>query len=238
MINRIIISPPFGHYLSFKWATSVDGTYTLYRRPGLITQCIKTIRPVDGGWVNRIGFRNKGIKNVTTFNPNKIYSISGMDNTSDWHEILDYIPSNISVELNVGCPNVKQSCINTFIIERYREKFPFVSIKIPPTDKAESYIRMAHLMDLDAVHLCNTLPTDRGGESGKKLKEQSIKWISYTKWACPGLPIIGGGGIYTTQDVLDYYNAGVTYFSLGTIWFTPWRVKKVVEKINFLINKS
>ena len=53
----IYISPPFGNYISLKDCYSVAGTYTYFRRKGLIKQVLKTLRPVKGGWRNSIGLR-------------------------------------------------------------------------------------------------------------------------------------------------------------------------------------
>lgn len=40
--------------------------------------------------------------------------------------------------------------------------------------------------------------------------------------------MIAGGGIYGPQQLRQYQRAGAQHFSLATIWFTPWRVAKVV----------
>ena len=93
---------------------------------------------------------------------------------------------------------------------------------------------MADNAGFSAVHLCNTMPTPRGGQSGSMLKSLSLKWVERSKQICPNMKVIAGGGIYTPQDVIDYHNAGADYFSLATIWFTPWRVKKVVQQIKNL----
>ena len=71
----IYISPPFGNYIFLKGCTSILGTYTYFRRKGLIKQIIKTLRPVGGGWRNSIGLRNKGIINITAYDPDKVYSV-------------------------------------------------------------------------------------------------------------------------------------------------------------------
>ena len=59
----LFISPPFGNYFDFKHTTSIRGSFTLEPRTGLIGQIIKTLRYSykHGGWVNKIGLRNKGL---------------------------------------------------------------------------------------------------------------------------------------------------------------------------------
>ncbi|KKN46804.1 hypothetical protein LCGC14_0669330 [marine sediment metagenome] len=230
--KRIIISPPFGNYLNFDWATSVSGTFTLEKRSGLIKQTIKTIRPVENGWVNRIGFRNKGLRNVRTFTNDRIYSCTDISCRRDWKEMLDILPKSIMVEINLGCPNVRRSYITSDILLECNARFDFVSVKIPPTKEALRYIGFARDNGVRTVHLCNTIPTERGGESGKRLKELTLPLIEETKKRFPELTVIGGGGIYEPQDVIDYHNAGADYFSLATIFFTPWKVKKVKKQID------
>lgn len=233
--KRIIISPPFGNHLNFDWATSVSGTFTLEKRSGLIKQTIKTIRPIKNGWVNRIGFRNKGLRNVRTFDNDRIYSCSDISHHSDWEEMLDILPDSAMVEINLGCPNVRRPHITNNILLECVNKFSFVSVKIPPTKEALRYIGFARSNGVRTVHLCNTIPTERGGESGKRLKELTLPLIEETKKQFPDLTIIGGGGIYGPQDVIDYHNAGADYFSLATIFFTPWKVKKVKKQIDKIL---
>jgi dihydroorotate dehydrogenase len=234
MRHRIVISPPFGHYIAVSWATSIHGTYTYERRPGLLWRSLKTIRPIKDGWVNNIGFRNCGIQNVHDFYFEDIYSVSGIDDLLHWRRIMDFIPHLAQVEANAGCPNVHDAAISLSLLRDYRCRFSFVSLKIPPTDKAEQFIHMASEANLNAVHISNTLPSPRGGQSGSILKPHSLKWVERAKEINPDMKIIAGGGIYEPQDVIDYHNAGADCFSLATIWLTPWRVRKVVKQIKAL----
>ena len=57
------ISEPFGNYVKPKKAISVTGTWTLNPRSGRFLQIIKTLRYTKQGWCNKLGLRNKGIKN-------------------------------------------------------------------------------------------------------------------------------------------------------------------------------
>ena len=50
-----------------------------------------------GGWINKIGLRNPGIRNVT-FNRRHIYSVVGLE-LDDWWKILEVLPHGIDVEL-------------------------------------------------------------------------------------------------------------------------------------------
>lgn len=229
MLKKFIISPPFGNYISREWATSVYGTFTLKKRPGLVWQCIKTVRPTSDGWVNKIGFRNKGIKNVE-FTRDGIYSVAGLHGDDDWIQICEKVPKRHMVEVNAGCPNVGDYSISPKSIKLFVDKFgDDLILKIAPTKEGMYMVAKAHSLGVSTVHLCNTLPVESGGESGKRLKKFSLAMVEETKTLFPDLRVIGGGGIYTKQDLVDYKNAGADHFSLATIWFTPWRVKKLFD---------
>lgn len=234
MIKRLLISPPFGNYINLPFATSVKGSYTWERRPGLGSQILKTLRPLSGGYVNRIGLRNKGIQSVS-FNPNHVYSIVGMT-SEEWDFLIDYMPTHLKLEVNAGCPNSWKNCISDRHIQRLIERFAYISLKLPPTI---SMIDIGRFMDLGVqnVHLCNTLPTSRGGESGTRLKQVVLPLISEVRSAFPNLKITAGGGIYSFQDALDYMEGGATSLSLSTVWFNPIRGLYLAKKINKLFNR-
>ena len=230
--SSILISPPFGTYLNFNWATSVAGSYTVDPRPGLLKHALKTIRPVDGGWVNRVGLRNPGIRNIK-FRPDKLISLAALQKR-DYDTFLQVVPRTSKVEINMGCPNVeKQPMVYDF--ERYVRYFDTVVAKMPPGPEFYPYMTYCYGEGIRYFHLCNTLPTKAGGQSGTKLKEASLKAIW---WARRNLPddviLIGGGGIYTPDDVKQYREMGADAFSLSTIFFKPWNVRSVVREIRGL----
>lgn len=240
-LKDVIISPPFGNYLKFSWATSVAGTFTLRRRPGIIKQAIKTIRLTDRGWVNRMGLRNKGVENIRSIDNSKIYSVSAISNYFDWTQILMYLShNNLSaemVELNISCPNVHPGLepgISFELAKKYSRAFKVVIAKLPPTIESISLFGKYYWYGIKTFHLCNTVPVDKGGLSGREVKAQSLYIINKIRTLYPhdNYTIIGGGGIYTPQDIVDYRNAGADHFSLSTIWFTPWKVISVVRFIN------
>lgn len=234
-LKKIIISPPFGNYIHLPFATAVKGSYTWERRPGLAGQVIKTLRPLHGGYVNRIGLRNKGIRNVS-FSPDHLYSIVGMT-PEEWDCLIDYLPPHLKVEVNVGCPNGWKNCISDRQIQQLVRCFSHTNLKLPPLITLEDIKRLVDL-GVQNVHLCNTLPTKWGGESGKRLKEVVLPLITQVKSAFPNLNIIAGGGIYTYQDGLDYLQAGACSLSLSTIWFNPLRAFYVSTKINRLLQEK
>ncbi len=224
----IFISPPFGNYISYKDAISIAGSYTVDQRPGLIKQTLKTLRPIKGGWVNKIGLRNCGIKNVD-FDDKKVYSIAALKR-DDWMEFIDIIPETVyGVELNISCPNQESVAIEG-ILGEYTQKYSFVSIKLPPDKFAEYYIDFGVRHGVTCFHLCNTLSAEGGGESGQRLKMYSLALITtIRKYFGDDFEIIGGGGIYSLEDMEDYKRAGANHFSTATVWFNPLKAKKLVD---------
>ena len=164
--------------------------------------------------------------------PSQLISVAGIGGDSDWRKMADQIPNECMVEINVGCPNVGSYNIADFIICEYVDKFRLVSLKIPPTQEAvDMAINAYYNSRIRYIHISNTIPTKRGGESGKRLKEINIPLIKQLKLTLPDINIIGGGGIYSPQDLIDYKDAGADYYSLATVWFTPWKVKKIVDTV-------
>lgn len=209
------------------------GTYTVKRRPGIFSQLLKTVRPISGGWVNKMGFRNPGIESVV-FKPGKLYSIVGLEQT-DWDIFYKKLAPDTWLEVNLGCPNHSFAMISDGQLMRYLHKFKLISFKLGPTDL--SYPLMDHLISYGAntLHLCNTIPTEKGGESGKRLKKYALAMIEKTRQNYPHINIIGGGGIYNLTDLQDYKNAGANHFSLSTIWATPWKAIKILKEYENVI---
>ncbi len=235
MIKPIIISPPFGTHINVDWATSVKGTHTAYPRPGnRILKALKTLRPIHEGWVNNIGLINEGVDAADYSNPDHIYSVAAVDALEEWYHILGTVPGNRIIELNVSCPNAHKTNPNFGILGLLRLKFKLVIVKLPPFKaQAMPLVDLATQVGITHFHCCNTIPTPRGGISGRKLKPYSLHMINDIKKKYPNVTIIGGGGIYDHYDVKDYWDAGATHFSLSTIWFKPWQVlgvKKAIEE--------
>lgn len=197
------------------------GSYTLRPRSGLIWNTLKSLRPIRGGWVNRIGLRNKGIDSQRfKFGSSRIYSIVGIE-PDDWEEMFYSIPDWVPLELNLGCPNVHEYGIDPRILGYFCQHGK-VGVKLPATDKVDAVAEMAMEAGVAYLHCSNTIPTPRGGESGRRLKQLNLPVIERLRNRYPTVPIVAGGGIYSSQDVADYASAGATNFSLSTIWFRPW----------------
>ncbi len=231
MLQPLLISPPFGNYLSVGWGTSIAGSFTAEPRPGLWSQTIKTLRPIRGGWVNNFGLRNPGIRNVE-FDRSKVYSLAAL-HEEDYDVFLDVVPRDVMVEINLGCPNVHaRPVLGDF--HEFAKTYPLVIVKLPPpcVDHSYRWAQRCYKMGVRYFHMCNTIPTDRGGESGDRLRDESIKAIKWMReFMHHDIRIIGGGGIYSPSDVDEYHDAGADLFSISTACFTPWNIPGIATRV-------
>ena len=224
----LYISPPFGNYLSYKNSIQVKGTFTWERRKGIIRRSLKTIRPVEGGWRNSIGFRNPGICSVT-FRPQTRYSISIIE-PYEWDYLLDEIPRRVDLEINLSCPNVPSVTIPASILRSFLDKFPRLTLKTSPVIPQKELEEYAEL-GVENFHMSNTIPSPKGGISGEQLKKINLPLIENAAKTLNDVRLIAGGGIYSAQDVTDYRNAGANDFAISTVWFSyPWNIPSIYKE--------
>lgn len=239
-MKKTIISAPFGTYIRLPGCTSTRGTYTHQPRPGAIWGALTRI-DIPYPWedkpiTNRMGLRNPGIEsqNFKRY-PNAIWSLGGF-NYLDWVTNMVCADGDITVELNVSCPNVEtHMSLNDYksLFKSATVLFEDVIVKLPPTTMtACTLIDTAYKAGIRKFHCCNTMRTDKGGASGRCIQQLSIPLIKMIKREYPDATVIGGGGIYTPNDVKRYRDAGADHFALGTIFFTPWRIPTVLKEIN------
>ena len=220
----LYISPPFGNYISCPNTTRIRGTFTASRRRGLIWNTLRSLRPIRGGWINQVGFRNKGLENISKFDEKSVYSIAAIDNK--WSRLFALLPEDAKVELNVGCPNVGSYTLKRADLKAFTEQHEDVIVKVSPFVKTE-FLDDCQELGVRAIHLCNTLPTPYGGISGQQLKRYSLPLVESVATTY-NMDIIAGGGIYSAQDITDYANAGAKHFSISTLFITaPWRLSEI-----------
>lgn len=233
-MEKFLISPPFGNYLSFALTTPIRGTFTYERRGSWLYKLwriVKTVRPIPGGWRNSIGFQNPGIESIRTWDPSAIYSIGAVAD-GEWEKLLEVIPEFVKLEINMGCPNLDaHPQITGDCVQKFIAKHPLVIFKL--TYSPEVFSEIKFLIDNGAgyLHLFNTLPNPKGGESGKRVQRVALEAISQTKAKHPQVKIVGGGGIYTAEDIERYKRAGADYFSLGSVFFNPLQTANLLRNI-------
>ena len=228
------ISAPFGNFLQHstfaKNAICVTGTFTLKPRPGRLKQILRTLRYVrtEKGWTwrNQLGLRNPGIFNgIENTNSNSVMSISSLE-PNDWKILYEIVPKDMSVELNISCPNVDAHPNLTKIFAKDKRKWCIV--KVPPTITPKQLDKIVSL-GYNCIHASNTVPTAKGGLSGKMIMPYTLKIIDYMKNKHNDVTMIAGGGVYSKQDAKNYLDAGADHISLGSVCFTPWKIKGITN---------
>jgi dihydroorotate dehydrogenase len=226
------ISAPFGNYLQYtnflsgKPIISVTGTFTVKPRPGLVKQIIKTLRYTKTGWRNQLGLRNPGIfQGIDNTAPHNVMSIASLE-PNDWKILYEIIPKNMSVELNISCPNVDAHPNLTKAFAKDERKWCIV--KVPPTITKKQVDKIINL-GYNTIHASNTIPTQKGGLSGKMIVPYTMNIIDYIKNKHDSVTVIAGGGITCKQDAQNYFDAGADHIGLGTVCFTPWKIRGIVN---------
>ena len=164
----LFISPPFGNYISLPHTKSIKGSYTLEPRTGLIQQILKTFRYSFkyNGWVNKIGLRNKGIEyGIKHYNHNKDILSIAILNEKEIPKILEILPNETNIELNISCPNVNKSLAHNKLSEFINSQRDWCLIKLSPTvdmKLVDNYYKQGFRQ----FHCSNTIPVKEGGLSG------------------------------------------------------------------------
>ena len=227
-LKNIIIAPPFGRYLKFKETSNVYGSFTLERRKGLIKQCIKTIRKIGkNAWRNKIGLRNPGLPNIKPLKRSQdIISLAALEMT-DWQKFADILNDGKfsdckNIEINIGCPNAMICDFPKELASLYKDKN--LIVKFPPNIDINAKIAEYLEVGITTFHLCNTLPSDKGGISGYPLKALSVPAVKSAKEKFGDtITLIGGGGVYSVEDAKEYLEAGADHLSLSSVMFNPLR---------------
>lgn len=225
------ISAPFGNYIKRSDAVNVTGTWTLHPRPGRFKQIIRTLRLTKDGWRNKLGLRNPGLQvGMLKTKYNECMSIAAIQ-PEDWLSIYGHISRQRNVELNISCPNL-DAHEDTTEFEGFNlftnQTSDWCIVKIPPQAKNKLVDKIVDL-GYTQIHASNTLPTDKGGLSGRCLQPYTLNQIEYIKSTHPHVQVIAGGGVYAKPDAERYINAGADHISLGTVCFTPWRLKRIIN---------
>ena len=100
--------------------------------------------------------------------------------------------------------------------------------KIPPTSSNDLVDKIVD-SGYNQIHASNTLPTEKGGLSGRILVPHTLRLIEYIKNKHPHVTVIAGGGVTERWHGDFYIDRGADHISLGTVCFTPWRVKKIIN---------
>ncbi|HZK34512.1 MAG TPA: dihydroorotate dehydrogenase [Bacillota bacterium] len=161
-----------------------------------------------------------------------------------------------AIELNVSCPNVEHGGLSfgadikvlTGLLEAVRRvcTLPLI-VKLSPNVRDIGEIALAaQASGADGLSLINTLlgmkidiNTGRpvlaravGGLSGPAIKSVGIRMV-YEVAKQVKIPILGIGGIYSAEDLIEYIMAGATAVQVGTANFTnPMAIPEIVAGLD------
>ncbi len=218
----LFINPPFGNYLNVPNTVSIRGSYTLNPRKGLILQIFKTLRYsfACGGWVNKIGLRNKGIDYaIQTYKKGEIISIAIL-HQEDIDKLLRKVPEDMDIELNVSCPNTEKSVVENGLSQFINDKRSWCIIKLSPVCDT-ALIDKYYKEGFRQFHCSNTLPVKYGGLSGESLIPYTSRLIKYIKHNYDDTVVIAGGGVKTIEQARKYEKLGADHISASTLFFNP-----------------
>ena len=145
------------------------------------------------------------------------------------------------IELNISCPNVKDGGMafgaNPEVAGRVTREVRKVTtkplvVKLSPNVTDIAYIaKVVEENGADAVSLINTLlgmaidlKTKKpllgntfGGFSGPAVKPVALRMV-YQVYKAVNIPIVGMGGISSTEDALEFYN-GWSFYGITWNWY-------------------
>jgi dihydroorotate dehydrogenase (NAD+) catalytic subunit len=170
-------------------------------------------------------------------------------------EILSEASGIAGLEINISCPNVKKGGIAfgddpeaAYEVTRRVKSvttLPVIVKLTPNVSDITTIARAVHEAGADAISLINTLkgmavdvktrkPCLRnitGGLSGPAIKPVALRMV----WEVTrniSIPVIGVGGIMTSQDALEYLIVGAKAIQVGTANFVnPHATMEVLEGI-------
>ena len=177
--------------------------------------------------------------------------------TEDYCEVVERLADQPvdMLEINISCPNVKEGGIAfgqnpkaieaiTKEVKKYAKQPVIMKLSPNVTDITEM-AKAAEAGGADVLSLINTITgmkidvnrrtfavaNKTGGLSGPAIHPVAVRMVYQTAQAVK-IPIIGMGGIATTEDALEMILAGATAVSVGTANFhNPMATMEIVEGI-------
>jgi len=155
---------------------------------------------------------------------------------------LDSVPGVSGLEVNISCPNVASGCIefgsnadsSAAVTRAVREatSLPVIVKLTPNTADIVGIAQAVSSAGADAISLINTLKgmaidikkgkpllgNVTGGLSGPAIKPVAL-YMVYLVAGVVDVPVIGGGGIMTAEDALEFIMAGASAVEVGTATF-------------------
>ena len=243
--------------------TVVTKTLTLMPRKGNLRWWCpwRCVRLIPNGVVNAVGLTNPGLdywlRKYYPIAKKKKYPLAVSLEARNFEELYVMAKKlndcNLAyIEVNASCPNSELSSLPIYdglvTVKRIINHPVVFKLSYVQAMNRSLIDRLGRISGIEALHLINTVPWDdvypnkisplayglkvKGGVSGKDAKAFAIKAIKYAKQFTK-LPIIGGNGIMSYGDVLDFQAAGATAFSIGSLFLrNPILPNKIIEIYN------
>lgn len=198
----------------------------------------------DSSVINAIGLENEGLDYYLSLKFVHPYIISIKGDASTLSEMLQKIKKCDhvqGVEINISCPSVPiefnvQEILK--IIQNNGQKHQIIGIKLGPFASKEEARKVVHMIALTQciqfITLINSIPhalalrrnqpllsNQYGGLSGTAIKciargNVYMCWQLLTEFHRQDIAIIGVGGIFCGQDVLDMMLCGASAVQIGS----------------------
>ena len=232
---------------SFGFGHVEVGTTTLAMQIGHVPQYIER---QPNALVNKLGLPNDGVNqtvlNIKKYKPQGLVlggSIAFGDlidpsyNLTEIYETFSRLRKSVDyIVLNASCPNVEtpDNIYKCLTLIDHTDTPVLVKLSImEDKEKLKSTLSVLKESKVKGVICSNTLPTAKGGLSGKPLTHighQQLEWVKENS----DYPVISSGGVMTPQDAVDRIRLGAdlvqvyTGFVYGGITF-PYRVAKAMR---------
>lgn len=169
---------------------------------------------------------------------------------------LNYVKELFALEMNISCPNVKkgglacgQDPAHVYKLTsevRVNTKKPLIVKLTPNVTSISEIAKAAEDAGADAVSLINTvkamkidirtgrpiLGNQMGGLSGRAIKPIAVRAV-YEVAKTVKIPIIGMGGIFSAEDVIEFFMAGATCVQIGSaVFYNPDICSSIHKDLN------
>ena len=171
-------------------------------------------------------------------------------------KLLNNVKEIFALEMNISCPNVKKgglACgqdpahVHKLTSEvRVNTKKPLIVKLTPNVTSIADIAKAAEDAGADALSLINTvkamkidvrtgrpmLGNSMGGLSGRAIKPIAVRAV-YEVAKVVKIPIIGMGGIFTAEDVVEFFMAGASCVQIGSaIFYSPDICTSIYKDLN------
>jgi dihydroorotate dehydrogenase (NAD+) catalytic subunit len=210
------------------------------------------IAETEHGMLNSIGLQNPGadrfladvLPQLRDLGIPLWVSVGGFS-TDDYASLCAEL-ENVTIELNLSCPNVDEAPESAAEIVagcRKATRLPLYAKLSPHLPDVAEVARAVEEAGADGLSLVNTLrglaldehtlrprlARATGGYSGPALKPVALAAVYACRRAI-SLPIVGMGGVWNGRDALEFIAAGASAVALGTVLFTdrdaPVRIRR------------